>query len=217
MQAAARRFPTAVEPVKVNLARQPGLRSEARQGQGGEGRQLRGLKHDRAAGGQGRRDLAGDHGGGEVPGGHGRDHADRLLQNQEALVRLMSRDDVAISSAGLLGEPFDEGGGVGDLALGLRQGLALLGRQQTGQVRPGGHDTVIPAPEQDRALLRRPAPPGGQSLPGGGHRRKGVLGAEVRNPAQDLAAGRVGHLDPGLSGALDAADPGGLTQEPRAR
>ena len=51
----------------------------------------------------------------------------------------MAGDHVAIDPLGFLGEPFDEGGGVGDLALGFGQGLALLGGKDHGEIVLVGH------------------------------------------------------------------------------
>src|SRR5690606_40915593 len=47
--------------------------------------------------------LAGDHGVGEVPGRDRRHHADRLLDDDDALVGLVLRDDVAVDALAFLG------------------------------------------------------------------------------------------------------------------
>src|SRR3990167_5144889 len=54
----------------------PGALAQCRQGQRRQRGFRSGLEHHGAAGGQGRADLAGDHGVGKVPRGDGRDHAD---------------------------------------------------------------------------------------------------------------------------------------------
>jgi hypothetical protein len=46
---------------------------------------------------------------------HGAD-PDRLLEDDDPLVDAVRRDSVAVDPLALLGEPFDEGGGIGDLA-----------------------------------------------------------------------------------------------------
>ena len=50
-----------------------------------------------------------------------------LAQHHDALVGLVAGDDVAVDALAFLGEPLDERGRVGDLALRFRQRLALLG------------------------------------------------------------------------------------------
>ncbi len=92
----------------------------------GQGRVLRGLADHRAAGGQGRGDLARDHRGGEVPRGDGGHHAHGLLEREHAPAGHGRGDDLAVHARGLLPEPFDVAGGIGDLALAFGQGLALL-------------------------------------------------------------------------------------------
>ena len=90
-------------------------------------------------------DLAGDHGGGEVPRRDGRDHADRLLDDDDAGVGLEGRDGLAVDALGLLGEELDEAGGVEDLALGLGERLALLVGEQQRQLVGVLDDQVEPA------------------------------------------------------------------------
>ena len=97
-------------------------------------RLLGGLDHDRAAGGERGRRLARDHRGGEVPGRDPGGDADRLLEDDDPLVRLVRRDRVAVDALRLLAEPLEERGGVGDLAPRLGERLALLARQQPREV-----------------------------------------------------------------------------------
>ena len=59
--------------------------------------------------------LAGDHGLGEVPRCDGCDHADRLLQHQQALGGVVGGNDLAPGPFALLGEPVDEVGRIHDL------------------------------------------------------------------------------------------------------
>ncbi len=63
--------------------RQARLFRQNGQGQGRERRLAGGLQHHGAAGGQGRADLAGDHGGGEVPRRDRAHHPDRLAQRHQ--------------------------------------------------------------------------------------------------------------------------------------
>src|SRR6516164_6383039 len=88
----------------------------------GKGCGGRWLEHHRAAGGQCRARLAGDHRRREVPRGDRRAHADRLLGHDNALVGGVRRDRVAIDALALLAEPLDEGRGIGDLAARLGHG-----------------------------------------------------------------------------------------------
>ena len=70
--------------------------------------------------------------------------ADRLLGHDDALVGGVRRDRVAIDALALLAEPLDEGGGIGDLAAQLGQGLALLGGHQGGEILLVRHHQIEP-------------------------------------------------------------------------
>ena len=165
------------------------------QGQGGI-RGLRGrLEHHGAAGGQGRAGLAGDHRRREVPRGDGRGHADRLLDHDDALVRLVAGDGVAIDALGFLGEPLDEGSGIGDFALGFGQRLALLQGHQAAQVVLVGHDQLEPLAQLACTLLGGQRTPGRQGALGGFDGATGLGAAHLRHAAEDLARGRVVHGD----------------------
>src|SRR5207237_364597 len=75
----------------------------------GIGRLAGRLDHHRAAGRERGPGLARDHGVGEVPRRNQRAHADRLLHDEDALVGLVRRNDVAVGALSLLREPLDEG------------------------------------------------------------------------------------------------------------
>ena len=92
------------------------------------------LDHDRAARGECRGELARDHRGREIPGRDRRDHADRLLGDEDAAVGPGGGDHVPIHPPRLLGEPQDIGRGHGDLATRLGQRLALLAGQQPSEI-----------------------------------------------------------------------------------
>ncbi len=51
-------------------------------------------------------------------------------KHDDALVGLVAGNDIAVQPFGLFGEPLDERGRVGDLALGLGERFALLGRHE---------------------------------------------------------------------------------------
>jgi hypothetical protein len=162
----------------------------------GESRQRRlgsGLHHHGAADGDRRRALAGDHRRREVPRRDGGADADRLLLHEDAVVGAVLGDDVAIDAAGFLGEELDEGSGIGDLALGLGQRLALFGRHETGQVLLAFQHEVVPE-AQSLATLG-----GGEGAPGrpGRLRRQdgapGLRHAHGGHLGDDLAGGGIGH------------------------
>lgn len=103
-----------------------GALSKLAKGEGRVGRLGTGLDDDGAAGSQSGTDLAGDHGNGEVPGGNDANDADGLLDRDEALVGDMGGDDGTVGADRLLGEPLKEAVTVGNLTLGLSEGLAVL-------------------------------------------------------------------------------------------
>src|SRR5690606_5378110 len=115
----------------------------------------RGLEHHRASAGERRPRFARDHRVWKVPGGYRRDHAYRLLDDEQTLVGLMSGNDVAINPPGFLGEPFDETGAISDFTLGLGQRLALLQRKYATQIVLIGHYEVVPAPQNACTVLCR--------------------------------------------------------------
>ena len=128
----------------------PARSAELRQRQRRERRLRRGLQHDRAAGGDRRAGLARDHRQREVPRRDARDDADRLLDDDDALVGLVAGNRVAVDALGFLAEPFEERRRVGDLAARLGERLPLLDRHQPRQVLLVRHHQVEPA-AQDRA------------------------------------------------------------------
>ena len=117
------------------------------------------------------------------------------------------RDDVAVDALGLLGEPLEEGGAVGDLAARLGQRLALLAGHQEREVLLVGHHQVEPLAQDRRALL------GGRSCAsperplGRLDRAPGLGDAHARHGADDLAVGRIGDLD---RRAVVGVDPGAV-------
>ena len=114
------------------------------QRQGGVGGGAGGFDHHGAAGCQSGPGLAGDHGRGEIPGGDGGGDADGLFDHHNPLARLGGRDGIAVGTPRLLGKPFQEGGGIGDFALRLGQGLALFQGHQSPQIILVFHHQVVP-------------------------------------------------------------------------
>src|SRR5690606_35825536 len=166
----------------------PGFLGQHGQRQRGQRRLLGRLDHHGAAGRQRRPDLAGDHGGGEVPGRDGGGDPDGLLQHHQALAALGALQDVAVDALGFFGEPFQERRGVGDLAGRFGDRLALLGRHDGGQVLLVGHHQLGPFQQDRAAFLAGLGGPGGQ---GGGGAGDGLFG---------FLAPQLGHRDDGLAG-----------------
>ena len=110
------------------------LLGQHRQRQRRQRRLLGRLDDDRAAGGQRRGHLARDHGEREIPRRDRRADADRLLDDDQPLVRHRRRNRFAIGALAFLGEPLDERGAIGHFALRLGQRLAALGGDQLRQI-----------------------------------------------------------------------------------
>lgn len=126
-------------------------------GENGEGdgrkRRLRcGFQHHRAAGSERRADLAGNHGIGEIPRRDGRDDADRLAQNEDALVGLMTGNRLTIDPARLFGKPLDEACPIGDFTFGFRERFSLFQRQDHAEIVPVFHDEPVPRLQDRRTL-----------------------------------------------------------------
>ncbi len=116
------------------------------------------LDDHRAARGERRRHLARDHGVGKIPRRDRRHDADRLLHDDDARVRLVRGDRLAVDALGLLGEQLDEAGAVDDLALGLGERLALLLGEQQRQLVGVLDDQLVPAAQDLGALLGEQPP-----------------------------------------------------------
>ena len=121
----------------------------------GQRRLARGLRHHGAADRDRRRDLAGDHRRREIPRRDRRDHADRLLDDDDAGIGAEGRIDLAVDALRLLAEKLDIGGGVVDLAARLRERLPLFAGHDERDVVAIGDDEVEPAAQDLRALLRQ--------------------------------------------------------------
>ena len=144
-----------------------------------------------------------------------RRHAHRFLHHQNAAVGLRGGNAVSADAPRLLGEPFDEGGAVSDLALGLVQRLALLGGQDAGQIAGVVQHERVPAFQKGGAVTGGAAAPGAESG-GGGHDGVARLGgAAVGDGADHGPRRRVldrQRLAGGGAGPL-AADEGGVHQQ----
>ena len=154
----------------------------------------RGLEHHRAAGGQRRASLAGDHRSREVPGRDGSRHTNRLLLHQNALVRLMTGDNVTVDSLGFFAKPLQEGRCIGNLATCFGQRLALLCGHDAGQVFLVLHHQLKPLAQYLGALLGSALTP---LLLGNTRRFDGTTGfvcAHVRHTAEAFMGSRIGDV-----------------------
>ncbi|MCY1517587.1 hypothetical protein D9M68_522750 [compost metagenome] len=166
--------------------------------------QIGGLDHNRAAGRQGWRALAGDHRIGEVPRRDGRTHTNRLFQGKQATITTRCGNGFAIHPASLLGEPFDETGAVSNLALGFSERLALLAGHDQCQIVEIVKHGLIPAFEQCGTLRGGPGSPGRPGTFGRFDGTASFAALQSRNPGETLAVGRVDDIE---SGAIVGAHP----------
>jgi ParB family chromosome partitioning protein len=204
--------------------RHAGLFGERDQRQRGQRRFIGGLEHHRAAGGERRRDLSGDHRAREIPRRDRAADTDRLLDRQQPRIRPLGRDGFAIDAAGFFREKFDIGAADIDLAERFRQRLALLRRQDQREVFAVGDDHVEPFAEDVGALLGGEFCPGRERALGGLYGLRRFRGAELRHFRQFDAIDRIGdgigwRADPGAidiatvpqqRGVLQAVVQGGL-------
>ena len=176
---------------------------------GRERRQLGRLHHHRAAGGQRRAGLAGDHGGGEVPGRDRGGDADRLLEHENTLVARLLRHHIAIDASALLREPIEVGGAIGDLAARLGERLALLGGDDLREALLLGEQQIM----QRRMICARSlaslAAPGGQGALGGVDRAARFGRAHVGTSAKSCAGRRIAN---GEGRAIVGADEGAVDE-----
>ena len=174
-----------------------------------------GARNHATAHGQRGADLAGDHGVGEVPWRDGCRHANRLLQDRDALVALVARDRLAIDTLGLFAEPFDEGGSIQHLALGLGQRLAHFGGQDGGQIIGVFDHQIEPLTHDSGALLAGAGGPFVAGLVGHLNRAFGICAGHVGHIGNHVTPRGVGHGKGLAIGGIDpfACDIGLLNQQ----
>ena len=202
---------------RENARRDAGAIGELRQRQGRVRRLACRPDHHRAAGGERCRGLAGDHRRRKVPGRDcGRD-ADRLAPDAHLPAGQMRHDALDVDPLRLLGEPLDEARGIGDLALGLGERLALLERHDQGEVVLGLDHELEPAPKVRCALLGQEPAPRGKGCGGGRDRGLGLGTTQRRHDAKPRARRGVGdrHDLAVLCRRPLAADVGVLAEQPR--
>ena len=142
-----------------HAVRQPRLGERRGEGQHRQRRLLGGLDDHRAAGGDGRADLAGAHGEREVPGRHEEAGADRLLDGQQPAAAGRGLHPAAVDAHRLLGEPAQELVAVGHLAGGLLERLAHLEAHQRGELVAARGHQLEGAPQDLAPLAGRGARP----------------------------------------------------------
>ncbi len=107
----------------------------------------------------------------------------------------MRRDNIAINTAALFGHPFD----IPDAALyfrfGLREGLALLRRQNTAQVVEIFCLQIRPAAQDFCALSRQHATPCAKGFVSRRNRAARFIGAHIGHGAENFARCGVGNLN----------------------
>ena len=154
---------------------------------------------------------------GKIPRRDDADDAERLAPHHHLGVRQMAGDALGVEAFCLLGIPFDEGGGVVDLAKRFRQRLALFQRHQQRQIVLGGDDQLEPFPQDCCALLRQQ--PRARPERRARQHRSPCSSARhrARQPRRRLApvAGSVtSKLSAGLARRPVAVDIGELAQQP---
>jgi hypothetical protein len=103
----------------------------------------------------------------------------------------MAGDDFAIGALALFGEPFDEAGRIGDLALCFGERLALFTAQQFAQRVLMDDHQIIELAKYLRAVPRRPGAPRRKGGFGGGNGTGSFGSAHIGNGRDDLAGRRV--------------------------
>src|SRR5207247_7955419 len=128
----------------------------------------------------------------------------RLARDDDALVGPGARDRGAVDALRLLAEPLVEGRGIGDLYARLGERLALLEREQRGELLlPLEHE--VGEPSQDgRTLLRGAAAPRGKGLLSGLDRAARLRRAQARHRSDPVSGGRI---DDGKGLARVGVDP----------
>ena len=159
----------------------------------GERRLCRRLEHHRATRGECRACLPSDHRGRKVPRGDSTAHAYRLLDDDDALVGLMRRNDISVDALAFLGEPLDEGGRVGDLTFRFGQRLALLRRHDQRQVVLIGHHQVEPLAQNGGAFLGCLRAPRFQCAVGRFNAPSRLASSHLGNRTDHSTRCRIGH------------------------
>ena len=220
-------LPTSVEPVKVSLRtiglevisppislarpgdhvqhalRDAGALCKLRHRERRVRRLRRGFAHDRASRCQRRAGLARDHRRREIPRRDRRDYADRLAQHQDALVRLVTRDHIAVEALAFFCEPFDERGGVRDFAPALPREACPARLSSARRDHPGSPSSGRASVAGLRHVpLRSCAPRPGMPPCGGLDRAARLSGPHVGHGAELLLSGWIDDVDGGAAAGV---------------
>ena len=103
------------------------------------------LDDHRAASRQRRGNFAGNHRIWKIPWGNCGGHADRLLDDDQALVIHVWWNDIAVNALTFLREPLNERSAVHDFPLGLGQRFALFGGENQCQIIGIQQHQIVPA------------------------------------------------------------------------
>ena len=149
------------------------------------------LDHCGVAGGERRRELAGDHRRGEVPRGDDHHDADRWMVHHDPVRAGRRRAERTVDADRLLGVPAEELGGVRDLSTRISERLAVFERDQASEFI-GVIDHQLPRSAQDLASFARSRRgPTRLGLGGGVARCGGVIGGPRRHRGDHLLVRRV--------------------------
>jgi hypothetical protein len=171
------------------------LLQKRHQRQHGQRRLRGGLDDHAAARGQRGRDLSRAHGGGVVPRRDQHGEARGLVLHHDARARGGGVGDQAVGAHGLFGEPAEELGGIGRLALRVRARLAVFQRDEMGEmVEPRGHQLPCAA-QHLGAFARRPRGPVGHGAFGGIERRVGIRDVGGGDGGEHLLGGGVDDVE----------------------
>ena len=165
------------------------------------------FEHDRIAEGQGRGDLPGRDGDGEVPRSDDADDADGLVRHLGDEPGADRVDDLTGVADGLAGEELEDLGGAQHLALGFGELFALFPGEQIAEFVGAFGDEAAGLVEDCESLLCAEARPGGGGSAGGIDRRGDRGGIRAGKAADHIGRiGRVRIRRPVLTGHPCAAD-----------
>ena len=107
----------------------------------------------------------------------------------------MARDHIAVNPLGFFREELDKGSAIGNLALGFRQWLTLLGGQDRGQIILICHHQIKPTTQDRTPLLAGHSRPFLLSDLGLGYRFRHLRDRTVRHIGQNVSPRRIGHFE----------------------
>ena len=154
-----------------------------------------GFGHDGAAHRQRGRNLARQHGGGEIPRRDHADHTHRVLGHKDAAAIDTGGHDLALGAAGLFGEPAHILRANGDLTHRLGQGFAHLDGQKLGQRRLIVHQRIMQLPQKPHPAHQIHRGKTGKGCGGGIDGAVGLGRAAGGNGADHLTRGGVRHIN----------------------